>query len=196
MQIRREGSVVVSGIGRVIVGASASPGSLPALRYAVDLARQNDAPLIAVHAWVPPGGDHADRMQPSPDLRQIWREAAWKRLHDALDSAWAGAPAGLDLQCLVLRGEPGPVLIDVACQVDDVLVVGSGRRGPLARIRHGRVGRYCVARARCPVLSVPSPALTRRAARGLRAWSLRRRKLTVDQAVREWEGEMLGRGSR
>jgi nucleotide-binding universal stress UspA family protein len=55
----------VSGICRVVVGASGSPGSLRALRYARDLARAHDAPLIPVLAWVPPGGDIADRCAPA-----------------------------------------------------------------------------------------------------------------------------------
>ena len=42
---------------RVVVGASGSPGSLRALRYA--LARAHDATLIPVLAWVPPSGDLA-----------------------------------------------------------------------------------------------------------------------------------------
>jgi nucleotide-binding universal stress UspA family protein len=56
----------MSGIGRVIVGASGSPGSLQALRYAEELARAHDATLIPALAWVPPGGDLADRRAPVP----------------------------------------------------------------------------------------------------------------------------------
>lgn len=51
----------MSGIRRVVVGASGSPGSLRALRYAENLARANSATLIPVLAWVPPGGDLTDR---------------------------------------------------------------------------------------------------------------------------------------
>ena len=43
----------MTGIRRVIVGASGSPASLQALRYAEELARANDALLIPVLAWVP-----------------------------------------------------------------------------------------------------------------------------------------------
>ncbi len=43
-------------IRRVIVGASGSPASLQALRFAEELARAYDAPLIPVLAWIPPGG--------------------------------------------------------------------------------------------------------------------------------------------
>ncbi len=43
----------MTGIRRVIVGASGSPASLRALRYAEELARANDALLIPVLAWIP-----------------------------------------------------------------------------------------------------------------------------------------------
>ena len=64
----------MSGSRRIIVGTSGAPGSLPALRYAAELARQDDATLIPVLAWLPPGGDVADRRCPSSYLRQIWKD--------------------------------------------------------------------------------------------------------------------------
>jgi nucleotide-binding universal stress UspA family protein len=42
---------VMPGPGRLVVGTSGSPGSLPALRYAHDLARRSDALLVAVLAY-------------------------------------------------------------------------------------------------------------------------------------------------
>jgi nucleotide-binding universal stress UspA family protein len=171
----------VSGVRRVIVGTSGSPGSLPALRYAQRLARRDDAQLIAVHAWLPPGGDLADRRYPSPYMRKLWAEAAQQRLQDALELAWAGIPAGLAVQRVIVRGEPGPALVDVASDDDDLLVVGAGRRSRLTRIWRGRVSRYCLARARCPVMAVPPAELPHRTRR--RGWTLRRRELTVEQAM-------------
>jgi nucleotide-binding universal stress UspA family protein len=179
-----EGSAAVSGSGRVIVGVSGSPGSLPALRYAENLARTGEAPLIAVHAWVPPGGELAERRCPSSYLRQAWQEAASQRLHEALDTAWGCVPDGLDLQLITMRGDTGPALVEVADRVGDVLVVGAGRRGRLARLWHGRVSHYCVAHAVCPVVTVPPAAL--------RSRSLRHRQLTLDQALGEWETGELG----
>ena len=181
----------MSGVRRVIVGVSGTPGSLPALRYAEKAARRDDAPLIAVHAWIPPGGDLAERRCPSSYLRQAWQEAARKRLHDALEAAWGCLPAGLQIQCVVVRGETGPALLDEATSADDLLVLGAGRRGRLARIGHGHIARYCVARAVCPVVTVPPPALP-----GPRSWPLRNRVLTVDQAIDAWEGAKLGREHR
>jgi len=174
----------VSGVRRVIVGVSASPGCLPALRYAENVARRNDALLVAVHAWVPPSGEFAGRRYPSPPcLREAWKEAAQQRLREALDAAWGGRPADIALRLMIIRGEPGPALIDVASFTGDLLVVGAGRRGPMARIGHGRVSRYCLAHALCPVLTVPPPALAPTAGHGLRAWSFRHRELTVDRAL-------------
>jgi nucleotide-binding universal stress UspA family protein len=186
-----EGSTGVSGGRRVVVGVSGSPGSLPALRYAEQAARRDEAPLIAVHAWIPPGGDIAERRCPSGHLRQVWQEAARKRLYEALDAAWGSVPAGLRVSCVVVRGETGPALVDEACSTDDLLVLGTGRQGILARISHGRVARYCVAHSVCPVVTVPPPALP-----DLRPWPFRHRELTMDQAIGAWEGAKLGRERR
>jgi nucleotide-binding universal stress UspA family protein len=181
----------VSGVRRVIVGVSGTPGSLPALRYAEQDARRDEALLIAVHAWVPPGGDIAERRCPSAHLRQVWQEAARKRLHEALEAAWGCLPVGLQIQCVVARGETGPALVDEASSADDLLVLGAGRRGRLARIGHGGITRYCVAHAVCPVLTVPPPVLP-----GPRPWPFGSRALTVDQAIDAWEGAKLGREHR
>jgi nucleotide-binding universal stress UspA family protein len=175
---------------RVIVGASGSPGSIPALRYAGSVARRDDVPLIAVHAWVPPGGDLADRRTPSPYLRKVWAEAAARRLSEEMEAAWGGEPLGLEVQSRVVRGEPGQVLIDIA-GADDLLVVGAGRRGWPGRLWHGQVSRFCVARAACPVLTVPPAGLPHRAGRAHLPFHYG--DLTVEQAMHDWEREDLGR---
>jgi nucleotide-binding universal stress UspA family protein len=175
-------------VRRVIVGASGSPGSIRALRHAHDLACQDDALLIPVIAWTPPGGDLAERRAPSAELRRAWAAAATQRLQDALQAAWGGAaPAGLTVRPCVVRGEPGAALVDEACYADDLLVVGAGRRGALGRLRGGRVSRYCLAHATCPVLAVPPPALAQESGRGRGRWAFRHRQLTMDQVLREWD---------
>ena len=78
----------MSGARRIIIGCSGSPGSLQALRLAASLALEGDAALVPVLAWLPPGGDLADRRFPSGYLRQAWRDAAWLRLWTALENAW------------------------------------------------------------------------------------------------------------
>jgi nucleotide-binding universal stress UspA family protein len=166
----------VSGVRRVFAGVSGSPGSLQAVRYAVGLARAHDATLIPVLAWMPPGGDFADRSHPSTQLRQIWREAAWQRLWQAVELALGGVPEDVRFDSQVLRGEAGAVLVSVASSEGDVLVVGAGRRGALRRLVTCRVSRYCLAHARCPVVAVP-PAELAQLSRGLRGWAMRHRGL-------------------
>jgi nucleotide-binding universal stress UspA family protein len=169
----------VSGVRRIIVGVSGSPGSLQALRHAADLARVHQAALVAVLAWVPPGGDLADRTHPSPYLRSIWRDAARQRLCSAIGLALGGVPEDVAFESDVVRGDPGHVLVDVAFHPDDLLVIGAGRRGALGRALSSRVSRYCLARAQCPVVAVPPPALAQ-VSHGLRGWAFRHRGLDPD----------------
>jgi nucleotide-binding universal stress UspA family protein len=170
----------VSRVRRVFAGVSGSPGSLQALRYAAGMARLHDCALIPVLAWTPPGGDLADRGGPSTYLRQIWKEAAWQRLWQALELAFGGIPAGVNIEPLVVRGDAGCVLVAVANADDDLIVVGAGRRGMLGRITACRVSRYCLAHATCPVVAVPPSALAQMG-RGLRGWAFRHRNMRLDQ---------------
>ena len=103
-------------VRRIIVGVHGSLGSLQALRYAADEARLRNVPLLAVTAWVPPGGEMAERRAPSAYLRKVWREAAWERLWAAFDAGLGGVPADLTVEPQVARGETGLVLVEAACR--------------------------------------------------------------------------------
>jgi nucleotide-binding universal stress UspA family protein len=167
----------VPSVRRIIVGVHGSLGSLQALRYAADEARRRDVPLLPVIAWVPPGGDLAERRHSSPYLRKIWRDAARERLDAAFTDGLGGLPADVRIEPRVERGEAGPVLVDVADQSDDLLIIGTGRRGLVRRLIRGSVGRYCLAYAKCPVLAVPPSALMDEMSRGLHSWRVRRHAL-------------------
>ncbi len=163
-------------VGRIVVGVHGSLGSLQALHWAADEARDRQVALVAVIAWLPPGGDLAERSRPSPYLRRAWRDAAGKRLTEAFEAGLGGLPDDLPVQLRVERGETGPVLVDVADQPGDLLVIGTGRRHPVSRALRRSVSRYCLAHARCPVLAVPPSALMEAAAHGWlrpRSWSTR-----------------------
>jgi len=175
----------VSGVRRVIVGTSGSPGSLRALRYAEVLARAHDATLVPVLAWEPPGGDRADLTQPSGYLRQVWRDAACQRLRDALIAVWGEVPDDPPVQPHVERGPAGWVLVTIACRAGDLLVMGAGRRGALARMVSCKVSRYCLAHAQCPVLAVPPPALAREIGHGRLIRAFWHRTLTPDRVLRD-----------
>jgi hypothetical protein len=100
----------------VIAGTSGSPGSLHALRYADHLARAHGAVLIPVLAWDLPGGDHAERVQPSGELRQVWQNLACRRLHEALLAVWGEDPGDPQVQPHIERGPAGWVLARSDCR--------------------------------------------------------------------------------
>lgn len=169
----------MSAIRRVIAGVSGSHRSLPALRYAAALAREHGTVLIPLLTWTPPGGELAAHKCPSGNLSQTWEDAAWNRLWNAIGLALGGWPPDVEIQPLVVRGQAGWVLVHAAGRAGDMLVVGSGRHGTMRRLAGGRVSRYCLARAACPVVAVPPSRLELEAGHGLHAWALRRRGLTV-----------------
>ncbi|MFI9272974.1 universal stress protein [Kitasatospora sp. NPDC052896] len=149
----------MSDVARVIVGVSGSLNSLTALHRAVDEARARQATLVPVLTWTPVGGERNYRAQPCPPLLRTWEEAAHARLGHAFQDAFGGFPTGLRVDPLVIRGEAGPVLTQVADRPDDLLVVSTGRQGRLHRLVHGSVSRYCLAHASCAVIAVPPSAL-------------------------------------
>jgi nucleotide-binding universal stress UspA family protein len=173
----------MSSFCRVIAGVSGSPRNLQALRYAAVLARGQDAMLIPVLAWVPPGGEGADRQYPSSYLRRIWVEDAWRQLHDALDAALGGLPDDVATEPMVVRGPFGPVLVGEASHPGDLLVIGTGRHGTVGRLLSGKVSRYCLAHAGCPVLAVPPTALELQAGHGLHRWTFRHSGLTLSELL-------------
>jgi nucleotide-binding universal stress UspA family protein len=167
-------------VRRIIVGVHGSLGSLQALRHAADEARERNVPLVAVIAWIPPGGDLAERRHSSPYLRKIWREAAWEQLCAAFDAGLGGVPSDLRVESQAVRGETGPVLVDTADQPGDLLVIGTGRRVGFSRMMRRSVSRYCLAHARCPVLAVPPSALMDEMSHPLHSWHIRRHALIPD----------------
>jgi nucleotide-binding universal stress UspA family protein len=159
---------------RFVVGVSGSAGSLQALRYAAQLARSDAAELVPVLAWRPPGGEMADRSYPSPELRRVWKQAAWDRLWRAVELALGGPPGDVDFSPKVIRGEAGQVLTEFAAKPGDVLVIGAGRHGLLRRLLAGRVSRYCLGHACCPIVAVPPSSLAEEL-HGLHGWVVRHR---------------------
>ncbi len=153
---------------RVIVGVSGSLSSLAALHRAVGEARRRDALLVPVLAWTPVGGDGVYRRSPCPPLLKEWESAACRRLDTAFEQAFGGYPEGLRIHGQVVRGDAGQALVHCADRPDDLLVVGTGRRGRLRRLFHGAVSRYCLAHARCTVLAVPPSELLDTLERALR----------------------------
>lgn len=149
--------------GRVIVGVSGSVSSLAAVHRAVREARYRDAELVPVAAWLPTD----DPLRPLSELEH----AARRRLDVIFEQAFGGYPAGVLLRPRVVRAEAGAALVAAADRPDDLLVVGAGRPGRVARLRHGSVARYCHAHARCEVLVVPASDLLADLEHAVHGWS-------------------------
>ncbi|WP_188308819.1 universal stress protein, partial [Streptomyces sp. CBMA123] len=98
------------------------------------------------------------RRSPCPPLLGAVREAAERRLDEALEAAFGEAGPGVPMQPVVIRGETGPALVHLADRPDDLLVLGRSG-GPLRRRLRRPVSGYCARRAGCPVLTVPVPEL-------------------------------------
>jgi len=114
-------------VRRVIVGASGSPSSLQVLRYAQHLARDHDATLVPVLAWLPPDGDLADRRTPCEELRRLWTQHACQRLQNALTLAWGAARRSAGPGRRPARAaRPGPG----QCRLPPRRPTGSGGRPP------------------------------------------------------------------
>ncbi|MEV7780504.1 universal stress protein [Kitasatospora sp. NPDC088351] len=146
---------------RIVVGVSGSLGSIAALHHAVAEARRIDADVLAVHCWTPAGGEFGYRRSPCPPLLTACRDAASARLRQALDDAFGGAFTGVRLSSQAVRGETGQALVRSADRPGDLLVLGAGSRGAIARALRPSVTAYCVRHAVCPVLAVPKPPLQR-----------------------------------
>ncbi|MFJ1565725.1 universal stress protein [Streptomyces erythrochromogenes] len=154
--MRKKGTEAVA---RVVVGVTGTPGSLTALHGAAAEARVRGAELVAVLAWQSPGGELGSRNGWGPTVLTECRAAAADRLREALDVAFGVVWPRVTVGGLTVRGTPGAVLVDVARDPEDLLVVGTGSRAVLRRLVHPSVARYCLAHASCPVLAVPPSPL-------------------------------------
>ncbi|MDH6115053.1 nucleotide-binding universal stress UspA family protein [Kitasatospora sp. MAP12-15] len=140
---------------RIIVGVSGAQSSPAVLRRAAEEAARRDAVLVPVIAWTPVGGEPAYRAHPCPPLAKVWEQAALDRLEAAFEQAFGGYPQGVRVEPMVIRGDAGAALVEIADRPSDLLVVGAGRRGRLPRLLRGSVSRYCLAHAACDVVAVP-----------------------------------------
>ena len=81
----------------------------------------------------------------------------------------------------MVRGDAGRVLVQAASRAGDLLVIGTGRHGTVGRVAGGKVSRYCLARAGCPVLAVPPSPLELEAGHGPHGWAFRHRGLSLSE---------------
>jgi nucleotide-binding universal stress UspA family protein len=138
---------------RVIVGIDDSPGGLSALRWAVELARSANAPLVAVRVWALGLPRHGGLRRHGDGRGHVVlafagaepRQEAARLVRRAFRTAVGGVPGDVDVIIETPEGNPGPVLTQFASGSSDVLVVGTTPGHGLKRAMHGSVSAYCSA---------------------------------------------------
>ncbi len=135
---------------KIAVAYDDSPEAAQALRVAAELARAVDGSLRVVTAVNGAVGLYPP-LDPGAyaEIAEIARTAARERLQAAV----AGVE-GVPVESAVLDGDPAVVLLDDAAQ-DDLLVTGSGGKGPFRRVLLGSVSTTLLREAACPVVIVP-----------------------------------------
>jgi nucleotide-binding universal stress UspA family protein len=139
--------------GKIIVGVDDSPGGLAALRWAVEVARSANAPLVAVRAWALGLPRHGGLRRHGDGHGHVVlafagsepRQAAARLVRQAFRTAVGGVPGDVDVTIETPEGNPGQVLTQFASGGCDVLVVGSTPGHGLKRAVHGSVSAYCSA---------------------------------------------------
>ena len=125
---------------QIVVGYDGSSGAHAALAWAVDEARLTGASVLVVAAHDAPPADHplrAHASAPGTDAEDVAARLCDGVLHDVLRE----------------QGKPAHVLV-AQCGPEDLLVVGTRGRSPLAGAVLGSVSRACAHAAPCPVVVV------------------------------------------
>jgi nucleotide-binding universal stress UspA family protein len=121
----------------ILCGVDGSRYSVAAVAVATDLAERMGARLVIAHAWQPPAPEE--------------RRSGLRLVHRMLEHA-ASAP-GVDA-CLA-EGSPGEALNALA-EDADLVVVGSGGRGPAGGALLGSTSTLLALHGRCPVVVAPA----------------------------------------
>jgi nucleotide-binding universal stress UspA family protein len=127
---------------RIGIAYAGTPEAGAALAAGYALAARDGAAVRLLHAL--------------PDDSGAADEAA----DELLESAAAAAPDGVDVETVLLHGEPGRAIAEACAGTVDLLVCGSRGHGPMQRALVGSVSESLVEGATHPVLVLPRPAGT------------------------------------
>ena len=144
------------GLRRIGVGYDGSPESESALALAVSVATAADAHLHVL-AVVDDRLPFFRRSALSPFVEDQWSEVIGDEMEQVRAQALAaGERIGASLDVGVARGRPADALLALSHEVD-LLVVGSRRWGPTARLLLGSTGEVLMHDAACAMLALPRP---------------------------------------
>jgi nucleotide-binding universal stress UspA family protein len=144
-------------IRKVVVGVATLWEPDPVLGAALALAARTGAALHVVHAFEVAGYEmdrYREMGYSACDPVRLFAEGLQARLEGQVRALTQRGR----IFCAAVRGDPHRVLGDAAERVDaDLVVVGSTRRGPLARTLLGTTAQHVLHRARRPVLILHPP---------------------------------------
>ncbi len=122
-----------------------------ALHLACALARDYEARLVVLHAWMTPTVIYGEGAIPlDPD---VYSQEVREHL-DALEVP----DAGLDVEKRLAEGDPVTQILEVAGAINaDLIVTGTHGRTGLGRLLMGSVAEQVLRKANCPVLTVKAP---------------------------------------
>jgi nucleotide-binding universal stress UspA family protein len=140
---------------RIGVGYDGGPESEAALELAGSMARAGAE--LQVRAVVDDRVPMLLRSALGGLVATEWADVIAEKQQRLHDQALAAAKAtGATLNVEVLGGRPADALLALSGEVD-LLVIGSRRWGPTARVLLGSTGEALLQDAACPVLAVPRP---------------------------------------
>jgi nucleotide-binding universal stress UspA family protein len=139
---------------RILAAVDFTPASAPALKEAIELATENGAELLIVHAYEPPNAIQAEAVAPGvwEEWDQNLRATIEGKLKPLLEDA---SKKGIKARSLVLPGVPYEVIAEAAKKNDaDLVVMGTHGRTGASRFFLGSVASRVISTAPCPVLTV------------------------------------------
>src|SRR5689334_377672 len=143
----------------IVVGVDGTPQSDHALEFALDEAIRSGDSLELVTAWDTDTSLTALDLAYGVVMSEAEHEAqrnAERLQQESLDRVLAGRPQTMSIATRVIRGQPGPVLVEAAGKAR-LLVVGTRSLGPVRAAILGSVSRYCARHAVGALVVVPAP---------------------------------------
>ncbi len=135
---------------KILLAVDGSHDSRKACKVAGEIAQQNDAEIIVVHAIpsVPP----LPGKLPKEELIKYFKRAGQEIAQETADVLEAD---GIDVDVEVLKGPPAEAILEVAkTRQPDLIVMGSRGHGDLSSLLLGSVSHRVLAHAKPPVLVV------------------------------------------